>query len=192
MKSTSILRLQKNILMKKKNKIKWSRGCRTKISATAFLQNSNISYNLYLKVNELLKLCFGNSIPMELIEKMGLKDKMNNLVRTLSGGELQKLNIILVIASNPRVIFLDEMTTGLDYEARKEIKTYIRDYISKSDSTLIMITHYLEEVYELAEIICFINKGKIVEYGKIQELFAKYHIEDQDICKLYEGVISHE
>ncbi len=52
------------------------------------LQNSNISYNLYLKVNELLMLCFGDDMSIELIEKMGLKDKMNQLVRTLSGGEL--------------------------------------------------------------------------------------------------------
>lgn len=156
------------------------------------LQNSKISYNLYLRVGELLRLCFDDEVPMDLVEKFGLKDKLNNLVRTLSGGELQKLNIILVIGTNPKVIFLDEMTTGLDYEARKDILSYIREYTKEKSITLIFVTHYLEEVTALAEKICFIKQGKIVEEGKIAELFKQYNITNGDICKLYEEVIGNE
>lgn len=156
------------------------------------LQNSQISYNLYLKVGELLKLCFGDEIPTELIGQMGLKDKLNNLVRTLSGGELQKLNIILVIASKPKVIFLDEMTTGLDYEARRDILTYVRDYVSGSACTLVLVTHYLEEISGLADKVYFLEKGKVVEQGDLNGLYQKYAIADSDICRLYEEVIIHE
>jgi ABC-2 type transport system ATP-binding protein len=114
---------------------------------------------------------------------------MKNQVNTLSGGELQKLNIILVIASNPKVIFLDEMTTGLDYEAKKEIISYIKKYLEKSKITLIFITHYLEEILQLAESVYFLKQGKIVEYGKLDDLFSKYKLEDSNICSLYEEVI---
>lgn len=150
------------------------------------LQNSRISYNLYLKVGELLKLCFDDEVPMDLVEKFGLKDKLNNLLRTLSGGELQKLNIILVIGTKPKVIFLDEMTTGLDYESRKAILAYIREYTKEKGITLIFVTHYLEEVQDLAEKICFMKKGKIIEEGKIEDLFEQHKITNKDIYKLYE------
>ncbi len=90
------------------------------------LQNSNISYNLYLKVKELLNLCFDGNLPLDLIKEFGLEKKLDSLVRTLSGGEYQKLNIILAIASEPEVIFLDEITTGLDYETKKKIIQYVK------------------------------------------------------------------
>lgn len=156
------------------------------------LQNSKISYNLYLKVNELLKLCFDDKVPMDLVEKMGLKNKLDNLIRTLSGGEFQKLNIILVVASKPKVIFLDEMTTGLDYEAKKEILSYIQEYTQNKGITLVFVTHYLEEVLTLADKICFMDEGKIVEQGELDKLFIKYNVPDYDICKLYEEVIFRE
>lgn len=156
------------------------------------LQNSKISYNLHLKVSELLKLCFGDEIPIDMLEEMGLKEKINDRVITLSGGEFQKLNIILTIASKPKVIFLDEMTTGLDYEAKKEIISYIQKYISRNNSTLIFVTHYLDEIPELADKILFIKKGEIVEQGKLDELFTKYRIEKTNMEKLYEEVIVHE
>lgn len=156
------------------------------------LQNSMISYNFYLKVNELLTLCFGKNLPMEWIEKLGLTNKLNNKVITLSGGELQKLNLMLVIASNPKVIFLDEMTTGLDYEAKKQIIAYLKEYLSQSRSTLIFVTHYLEEITELVSKIIFINEGTIVEQGDLNKMFHKYNITNNDICMLYEEVIMNE
>lgn len=156
------------------------------------LQNSKISYNLYLKVKELLNLCFGKDVPIELLEQFDLLDKQDHLVRSLSGGELQKLNIILVIASHPKVVFLDEMTTGLDYEARKDILSYVKNYISNNKITLVFVTHYLEELAGLAERICFLKKGQIVEQGNLDHLYQLHHIDDKDICKLYEEVIMHE
>lgn len=156
------------------------------------LQNSHFSYNLYLKVKELLNLCFDGNIPMDLIREFDLENKLDNLVRTLSGGEYQKLNIILTIASKPKVIFLDEITTGLDYETQKKIIQYIKNYISNKEITLILVSHYLEEVKELADKICFLNKGKVVECGSMSQLFQKHSIENSDICKLYEEVIPDE
>lgn len=155
------------------------------------LQNSNFSYNLYLKVKELLNLCFHNKLPIELLKEFGLEKKLDCLVRTLSGGEYQKLNIILTIASNPKVIFLDEITTGLDYESKKKIIEYIKNYIRKNDVTVVFVSHYLEEISEIANKVCFINKGKIVESGDLADLYKKYQI-DQNICQLYEEVILSE
>ncbi len=156
------------------------------------LQNSNISYNLYLKVKELLNLCFDGNLPLDLIKEFGLEKKLDSLVRTLSGGEYQKLNIILAIASEPEVIFLDEITTGLDYETKKKIIQYVKEYVCKKDVTLIFVTHYLEEINELADKICFLNKGTIIERGDLSEMYRKYDIADRDICKLYEEVIVDE
>lgn len=156
------------------------------------LQNSKIGYSTLLEVGELLRLCFQDELPKEMLEKLGLKGKLKQRISSLSGGEFQKLNILLVVATNPKVIFLDEMTTGLDYEARKQILDYLRDYITRSRATLIFITHYLEEIYDLAEEIYFMDKGKIKEYGKLAELFVKYNITNQNVNRLYEEVMSDE
>lgn len=153
------------------------------------LQHSKISYNLYLKVKELLNLCFDGNIPYGLLDEFDLSDKMENLVRSLSGGEYQKLNIILAIASNPRVLFLDEITTGLDYETKKKIVAYIKNYLSTGQGTLVFVTHYLEEISELAEKICFINNGEIVDFGELDQLYNKYNIASRDINELYEEVV---
>lgn len=156
------------------------------------LQHSRISYNLYLTVGELLNLCLGNHISEELLEKLKLKDKMHCLLRNLSGGEMQKLNIFLVISTNPKVIFLDEMTSGLDYESKKEIVSYIHQYIKKNDCTLVFVTHYLEEILQLADKICFLKDGRIVDQGRMADLFFKYSVEEGNIEALYEEVIGCE
>lgn len=155
------------------------------------LQKSNFSYNFYLRVGELLDLCFEGKIPMDLVRGFHLEHKLNNLVMNLSGGEYQKLNIILTIGTNPKVLFIDEITTGLDYESKKKIIAAIKDYTSGEDKTLVFVTHYLDEVRELANKIVFMNQGRIVASGGLKQLLQEHHLGDMDVEGLYEEVIIH-
>ena len=107
-----------------------------------------------------------------MLEKFGLKDKQNAKVATLSGGERQRLFIILALIPNPEVVFLDELTTGLDTIARKEVWNYLLEL--KSDGLTIFLTsHYMDEVEKLCDKIAIMKDGKIVFYGTTEQAIAE-------------------
>lgn len=103
----------------------------------------------------------------ELLSKFGLLDKMKNKVSSLSGGERQRLFIILALLPNPEIIFLDELTTGLDTLSRKEVWEYLLEL--KGKVTILLTSHYMDEIEKLCDIIAILNKGKLVFNGQISE-----------------------
>ena len=119
-----------------------------------------------LKVNETIgyfsRYYSGSKDPDEVIEAVGLSEKKNELIRSLSGGQRRRLDVALGIIGNPELLFLDEPTTGFDPEARRAFWELIRS-LRDAGTTILLTTHYLDEAEALADRVAVINKGKIIE-----------------------------
>ena len=100
----------------------------------------------------------------ELAEVLGIQDELFRPVRTYSGGMKRKLEIIRSLIHRPRVLFLDEPTTGLDPQSRRSLWAYLREVRQDTGTTLFLTTHYLEEA-ERADTICILSNGKVVSLG---------------------------
>lgn len=99
----------------------------------------------------------------ELLDRLNIADMAKRKVRTLSTGERQRVNIIRGFMTDPRVIFLDEPTLGLDVETARLIRRFIKEWlIHDPDRTVLLTTHYMMEADELCDRIAIINEGKIV------------------------------
>ena len=102
-----------------------------------------------------------------------LSDRAKNRVKTFSGGMRRRLEIARGLMHAPKVLFLDEPTLGLDIEARKEIWLEVQELRERSDITVILTTHYLEEADELSDVVAIIDRGRIKAQGAPGELKAK-------------------
>lgn len=108
----------------------------------------------------------------ELCNQFGIGDKINSAVKNLSGGERQRLFIVLALISNPQLVFLDELTTGLDAKARREVWKILNNLKSKG-MTIFLTSHFMDEVENLCDEICILKKGKAVFYGTIEQAKAQ-------------------
>ena len=106
-----------------------------------------------------------------ILKKFGLTDKSKSPVKELSGGQRQKLFIVLALIPNPKVVFLDELTTGLDAKARREVWKILSDLKAKG-LTILLTSHFMDEVEALCDHICILKKGQTVFYGTVQEAIA--------------------
>ena len=100
----------------------------------------------------------------EVIGLVGLTGKEKSKVKSLSGGQKRRLDLALGIIGNPRVLFLDEPTTGFDPSARRGAWEVIRG-LSDLGTTILLTTHYMDEAQELADRVAVISRGKIIEEG---------------------------
>ena len=106
----------------------------------------------------------------ELLERFGLGEAGNRIVKTYSGGMQRRLDIALGLVHEPRVLFLDEPTTGLDPEVRADMWAEITRLTSEHGITIFLTTHYLEEADALTERLVIVDRGKIVAAGAAEEL----------------------
>ncbi len=138
-----------------------------------------------LTVKETIRLfCsfFNKSIEYKkIIDLINLREKENAKVKTLSGGQHQRLAIGLALVNDPEIIFLDEPTTGLDPQARRNVWKLIND-LKKEGKTIFLTTHYMEEAQDLSDEVCIIDHGKIIIRGKVDELINSVS-EDSSIIK---------
>ena len=109
----------------------------------------------------------------ELIDRVGLGEKMNSIYKTLSGGTKQRVGIAISLINEPELLFLDEPTAGLDPQARRETWNLIRK-LKEQGKTIFLTTHYMEEAQELSDRILIIIEGKIVAGGSPNELIENY------------------
>lgn len=107
-----------------------------------------------------------------LLAKFGIADKKKNLVKDLSGGQRQRLFIVLALIPGPEVVFLDELTTGLDAKARREVWKILSD-LKRKGLTIFLTSHFMDEVEVLCDRICILRKGKIVFCGTVSEAIEK-------------------
>jgi len=110
----------------------------------------------------------------ELIELLGVKDFLTVPVRKLSLGQRMRCELVAALLHNPKVLFLDEPTIGLDVVAQKNIRDFIRKYNQKKKTTIILTSHYMDDIKELCERVIIINFGKIIYDGKLADLIARY------------------
>lgn len=107
-----------------------------------------------------------------LLKKFDLVDDAHRLTKTYSGGMRRRLDLALSLISNPKILFLDEPTTGLDPRSRLSLWETIRN-LKKSGTTILLTTQYLEEADQLADEIIVIDNGKIIAIGTGEELKSK-------------------
>ena len=129
-----------------------------------------------LTVKETIKLFssfYKKTIPYsEVIKVTNLEEKKNAKTKTLSGGQYQRLTIGLALINDPKIIFLDEPTTGLDPQARRMIWELIKKLKEKGKS-IFLTTHYMEEAEYLADTICIIDHGSIIAKGSLDNLLHR-------------------
>ncbi len=109
----------------------------------------------------------------ELIQTCALKSILDRDTRKLSGGQRQRLLLALAILNDPKIVFLDEPTTGLDPQARRNFWQLV-DRIKKQNKTVILTTHYMDEAESLCDEIIVMDNGKIIEQGIPQELLKQH------------------
>src|SRR3990167_7380793 len=114
---------------------------------------------------------------MSQIEKMlamvELQKRRDDIVNTFSGGMKRRLEIARGLLHNPKVLFLDEPTLGLDPQTRSHIWTYIKELNQKENVTIFLTTHHMEEVERMAQKVAIIDHGKILIVGTIEEILKK-------------------
>jgi ABC-2 type transport system ATP-binding protein len=99
--------------------------------------------------------------PMQLLKLVNLEDKAKNKYKEMSGGQKQRFSIATTLINKPKIIFLDEPTTGLDPQARRNLWDLIRDIRAKG-TTVIITTHYMDEAEQLCDRIAIMDEGKII------------------------------
>ncbi len=142
------------------------------------LQQSGFYPNLTL--TELIKLFAGlyntDTDPMEILEMVGLTEKAKAIYKNLSGGQKQRFAVATTIINKPKIVFLDEPTTGLDPQARRNLWELIQN-IRDTGSTVMLTTHYMDEAEKLCDRVGIIDLGKVIELDTpnnlIDNLLAK-------------------
>lgn len=127
------------------------------------LQTSGFYPGLNLiQLLELFAGLYNESIdPMEFLKLVNLEDKAKNKFKDMSGGQKQRFSIATTLVNKPKIIFLDEPTTGLDPQARRNLWELIKDIRSKG-TTVIITTHYMDEAEQLCDRIAIMDEGKII------------------------------
>jgi len=117
-------------------------------------------------------------VPWELLDRLGLEPKRNAYFDKLSGGQKQRLFVALALVNEPEVVFLDEITTGLDPRARHDIWDLIRG-IRDAGATVILSTHFMDEAETLADRVAILESGRIVASDSPQALIDSIRREDE-------------
>ena len=135
------------------------------------LQQAGFYPNLTLV--EILKLFAGlynvNIEPIQILRKVGLVDKAKARYDKLSGGQKQRFSIATTLINTPAIVFLDEPTTGLDPQARRNLWELIRE-VREAGTTVMLTTHYMDEAEELCDRVGIIDQGKIIAISSPDEL----------------------
>lgn len=108
----------------------------------------------------------------ELLRKFKLEQFEKAQVNKLSGGECQKLSVVLALIPKPEIVFFDELTTGLDTAARREVWKTLKE-LKKEGTTIFLTTHYMEEAESLCDRICLMKEGKKVIEGTVKKIIEK-------------------
>ena len=112
----------------------------------------------------------------EVLEIVGLTDKRDARVETLSGGQHQRLSLACALVSSPELLFLDEPTTGLDPQARRRVWEIVEGF-KATGGTVLMTTHYMEEAERLADEVIIVDAGRIIAQGTPASVIGSLHAE---------------
>jgi ABC-2 type transport system ATP-binding protein len=110
--------------------------------------------------------------PIRALEEVSLTEKADASVGKLSGGQKQRLAVALALVGDPELVFLDEPTTGLDPQSRRQLWDILRRFKSQG-RTILLTTHYMDEAERLCDRVAIVDKGKVIALGSPSELIAK-------------------
>jgi ABC-2 type transport system ATP-binding protein len=131
----------------------------------------------FITVREILKLFesfYEQTKPIdELISSCALEEFLDRDTRNLSGGQRQRLLLAIALINDPQIIFLDEPTTGLDPQSRRNFWTLLKK-VKEQQKTIILTTHYMEEAHELCDELAIMDHGKIIAQGTPHALLAEH------------------
>ena len=135
-------------------------------------QDTAVAGNLTVKENlEFFANIYGKSETVdleELTKKFGFGEVLNQRARTLSGGYKRRLSIAIALIPKPKILFLDEPTLGLDIFSRRELWKIIEEL--KKSTTIILTSHYLEEIENLCDRVAILSKGHLLTIGAVEEI----------------------
>lgn len=145
---------------------------RKKLFEKVGVQFQESHYQERIKVGELCEVTqalYKNAADYKaLLKQFGILDKEKSMVSELSGGQKQRLFIILSLIPNPEIVFLDELTTGLDARARRDVWRCLSDLKDKG-LTIFLTSHFMDEVEALCDKITILKKGVIIFHGTVKE-----------------------
>ena len=159
------------------------------------MQFQDSSYPSGLKVKNIIKFArriHGNKIPEKQIKQMmdvfQMRDFYNRRARSLSGGQRQKLNIFLSVIHKPELVILDELSTGLDISARKNIIQFTQKLLKENGISSILISHHMNEIRSLCKRVIVLSKGKVINISSIKKIEEEHKSLDLYMEKLINDV----
>ncbi|MCL2112701.1 MAG: ABC transporter ATP-binding protein [Streptococcaceae bacterium] len=161
------------------------------------VQLQNADFDQRLKVKEIIRLwrdIYGepDAEIAQFIKILGIDEIMNQRSTKLSGGQKQKLSILLSVFHQPELLILDELTTGLDAATREDVREFIREYNNKG-KTVFIVSHYMDEVEALCDVVHFLKDGVIFESGNPKALLVKHDVKNlqEFVRKNMRKAVSH-
>lgn len=152
------------------------------------VQLQEASFPDSIKVYELCELfssLYGNPYPYKaLLEKFELDGKSKSYLKSLSGGQKQRVSIVIALIADPKIIFLDELTSGLDPKSRKNMWEVIKQ-LKADGKTVVMTTHFMEEAEYLCDRVCMMTQGKIAAIGSAPQLIEQFNLNQKISFKAY-------
>ncbi len=136
-------------------------------------------YNEAVSIKTIIETIINDKISnnkkmMELIDFFDFKHCLKKRYKNLSGGEKQKLTIMLIIMQDAPLTIYDEVTSGLDFETRKNLMIKLNEIYKDNNNTMLLVSHYYEELENLIDKVLLLDKSRLICYGEVNDLFKKY------------------
>lgn len=148
------------------------------------------SFELFRAIYEVDRKTYKKRMEM-LVDLLEVGDLLDKPVRNLSLGERMKMEIIGSLIHNPRILFLDEPTIGLDIISQKKIRCFLKEINKEEKTTIILTSHYMKDIEELCNKLLIINKGSVVYDGSVEHIKSVYSSE-RNIIFTYNGEVPEE
>src|SRR5215831_18375697 len=138
------------------------------------LQETRLSEKLTVRETlQLFASFYRHPVPVQsVLEELSLQEKAGALVGKLSGGQKQRLAVATALVANPKILFLDEPTTGLDPQSRRQLWEIIRQFQSRN-GTVLLTTHYMDEAERLCDRLAIIDHGQVIAEGSPSDLIER-------------------
>lgn len=141
------------------------------MQSNSYVITMPVKYIMEMILNTSIK---GNRELQELIDFFEFGSCLSKRYNALSGGQKQKFTIIMVMMQKAELTFYDEVTSGLDFETRQKLMEKLTEWYRDKDDSLVIVSHYYEELEQLADKILLLDQGRVITYGRTEELFRKY------------------